>query len=459
MVILAALFGILVLLGLTILGIGELVAAQAHGEWPGFALILLAIPLAIVARIPIAIGEHTIRGWQYGGGRGQKWAVGLLVWIVAAGGAVGIAQLTVPSQRPDAQLVAAVRPACAGQAIAGAGALDRSGARVNHLIVLDTDGNEHPWTGYPPMAWRPPDLADTELVACISADEIKTEIQVCQYVNGPPIHRYRISRQVRLVEAATGRVIHQATVSDDPRACGHTESRDLTELSGDVTWDDVAEHCRSFIDPGTPGQPTLTPDRTSISTATPRPTLTGQPVVRRLTLSAAIDQDLVRASLQGDGLQYVDLRLRSLTTSPLTVLVAAGTLFDPQRDATQSMVVIADTEIDIAPGDNDSWQVPVACAEMRRDQPSGDDTFSIRPGAASGDLARLLDTDEFADQDFRVQQFAVWTITNNPLRRSYTGLGSTFSVFGTGPSDEEFDAIRDLFEAAGINPRDYRAFR
>jgi hypothetical protein len=53
----------------------------------------------------------------------------------------------------------------------------------------------------------------------------------------------------------------------------------------------------------------------------------------------------------------------------------------------------------------------------------------------------------------------VWTITNDPLRRNYTPLGSTLSVFGTGPTDDEFNAIRDLLEAADIEPSDYRAFR
>jgi hypothetical protein len=109
--------------------------------------------------------------------------------------------------------------------------------------------------------------------------------------------------------------------------------------------------------------------------------------------------------------------------------------------------------------DDGSWDVPVACAEMRRDQPGESDTFDIRTSRASGDLARLLNEPEFGDHQFRVQQFAVWTITNDPLRRNYTPLGSTLSVFGTGPTDDEFNAIRDLLEAADIEPSDYRAFR
>ncbi|HEY7599181.1 MAG TPA: hypothetical protein VH741_04570, partial [Candidatus Limnocylindrales bacterium] len=209
----AMVVGLLIVIGLIGWGIGELVNAAAHGEPPIVGLLLLALPIYAVARALVdAVGPRLVRGWRYGGGNVQRLGAAVAVWLlVSAGLAVGVPQF-VPSQRPDTALVAALGPACHGTAVAGAGLLDRTGSRANHLVVLDSDGNAHPWTGYPPMAWRPPNLADTELVACISAEEIKTEIQVCHYVNGPPIHRYRISREVRIIEAATGRVVSQFTV-------------------------------------------------------------------------------------------------------------------------------------------------------------------------------------------------------------------------------------------------------
>ncbi|HEY7598944.1 MAG TPA: hypothetical protein VH741_03375, partial [Candidatus Limnocylindrales bacterium] len=116
-----------------------------------------------------------------------------------------------------------------------------------------------------------------------------------------------------------------------------------------------------------------------------------------------------------------------------------------------------DTEIRLDAGDDDSWQVPVACAEMRRDQPSDSDVFSLRPSTASGELRRLLNTRDFSEATFRVQQFAIWTITNNPRRGGYVALGSILNA--AGPTDGELTAIRDLFEAAGLDTRDYRALR
>lgn len=456
----AVLFGLLVFVGLILFGIGALVSSTAHGEPPALGLMLLALPLFGVAKALVdTFGARMVRGWRDGGGRGQRALASVLVWMVASAGVVGVTQLAVPNQHPDAQLVAALRPACAGIAVVGAGAVDRSGGHANHLVVLDTDGNEHPWTGYPPLEWRPASLADTELVACISAEEVETQIQVCQYVNGPPIHRYRVSRSVKIVEAATGRVLAEYLVKGDPRACGQTESRDLTELKGSLGWQDVEERCQSFVATGQAGQPTPEPGSSEpVVVPTAEPTTTVPPA-RRLSLTAALDRGLIDVTIAGGGLQSVDLELASLTVSPLVVLVPAGTFFDPEDDATQSMVVIGDTEFTLAPGERDSWEVPVACAEMRRDEPTDDDSFDVRPVVASGDLARLVMLERFGDEDFRVQQFAVWTITNNPSRRNYTGLGSTFSVFGTGPTADELDAIRDLFEDAGIEPSDYKAFR
>jgi hypothetical protein len=62
---------------------------------------------------------------------------------------------------------------------------------------------------------------------------------------------------------------------------------------------------------------------------------------------------------------------------------------------------------------------------------------------------------EFYTETYRVQQFAIWTITDNPARGEYIGIG-TFGL-GTRPSDEEMNEIRYLFETAGIATGQYQA--
>src|SRR3990170_7702427 len=81
------------------------------------------------------------------------------------------------------------------------------------------------------------------------------------------------------------------------------------------------------------------------------------------------------------------------------------------------------------------------------------DAFTISTGAASARLLRLLAVPDFADASFRGQQFAVWTITDNPARTGYVGLGS-FGV-GSGPSNDEMAEIKALFKKAGLDVTDY----
>ena len=61
----------------------------------------------------------------------------------------------------------------------------------------------------------------------------------------------------------------------------------------------------------------------------------------------------------------------------------------------------------------------------------------------------------FGDETFRFQQFAIWTITDNPSRDEYVGL--VYFGLGSGPSDEEMLTIDALFEAAGISTAKYQA--
>jgi hypothetical protein len=87
--------------------------------------------------------------------------------------------------------------------------------------------------------------------------------------------------------------------------------------------------------------------------------------------------------------------------------------------------------------------------------PEESDTFSVSTAPTSEDLVKLLSLPNFLEETFRVQQFAIWTITDNPTRAGYVGLGR-FGV-GSGPSDEEMQRIRALFEQAVIPTDRYQA--
>jgi len=468
-------------------GYTELVATKEHGDSPIFPLLLLVIPLlvagAIVAKI---VSRLLLRG------RATRGAEALTTIAVAAIiGATLLVQVdaTVVVRRPNAALTAALAPACARQAVPGASAMSSSG---NHLVVLDVTGREHGWTGFPPVTWRPPDLGDAELVACVGP-ETSSVIQVCAYSNGPSITRYEAKRAVTVAEAVTGNIVTTFTVTQKPRTCAASEKKDVTELRATVGWPIVEQHLKALVDRGVfvdpdgggsgSGEPTARPEGTAAPTAPPlrtaspyrtaspsrtaSPETTPKPTAKSsatattasMELRKAIAAGLITAKGTGDGLQRLDLRVTSKSAEPLRVLVAIGTMFDPSASATQSMVVLRATSVDLEPKGSATVRLDVACAEMRDDQPGSDDSFRVRATQASTAVMKLLRASDFATESFRVQQFAIWTLIHNPAAGGYAGLGSTFSFYGSGPSKDELTSIKSLLTSAGIDPADYRAFK
>lgn len=180
-------------------------------------------------------------------------------------------------------------------------------------------------------------------------------------------------------------------------------------------------------------------------------------------LREAAAQGLVIVTVIGRGLQRisVELTLSPNSTEPLEVAIPAGTVFDAHAASTQDMVVIGGTTILLqSPGDTERLQMSVACARMELDEPTDDDTFAVSQARTPEDLQKLLNLPDFLGEDFRVQQFAIWTITDNPPSPSaYVGLTYVSSPFGygSGPTAEEFSRIRTLFERAGIDLSQYPA--
>ncbi|MEW6718348.1 MAG: hypothetical protein AB1345_12725 [Chloroflexota bacterium] len=197
-------------------------------------------------------------------------------------------------------------------------------------------------------------------------------------------------------------------------------------------------------------------DATMEAERAPTPTFPATPTT--IELSEAETRGLIKVEITGDGLEWIRIILESLSDLPLEVTILKGTLFEAQSASTQDMVARGTQKALLWPrGDRQTLTVQVACANMERGVPSGMDQFTISRTPVSEDLIKLLNLDEFHEETFRVQQFAIWTITDNPTRNGYVGLGY-FGV-GSGPDDEELERIRHLFEKAGISIENYQALR
>lgn len=453
--------GALILLGMAGAGLAALQGAIAEGESPILAIILLGVPILVAGALVAAVLQFLVRPL-----RRHNTLVGVMALAVSGALAVGVIATNsdIVVRRPDAAVTAAVAPACAGQAVAAAGGLETSSARINHLVALDQSGAEFGWTGKPSVEWRPPTVDDTELVACIDAEDTFTQIEYCEY-NGPPTRRYSARREIRVMVAQTGAQLARFAIIDEPGDCPYTKvGNDKDEMRGSVTWESVEAHLVSlvakgvFIDPdveqpAVPGA-SLEPRQTAAPIATPEPTAP----IREVSLAAAISEGLVTAKGTGDSLQTLDLQITSKAAETLEISVPAGTYFVPKRAATQTMVVIAVGWVEVPAGETVKVTLQVACAQMHDDQPGAAgkaEAFTVRAAPAKGDLAKLLQADAFAEADFRLQQFAVWTITSNPTKSGYVHLG-TFGV-GSGPSAAELREIKAMFKSAGIATGAYRA--
>jgi hypothetical protein len=175
-------------------------------------------------------------------------------------------------------------------------------------------------------------------------------------------------------------------------------------------------------------------------------------------LADAEEKGLVEAEIHGRDLRWVNVVLESLLPDPLEVTIPIGTLFEAQSRGTQDMVVREERVVFLeSAGATESVNVPAACANMSLHIPGEEDEFSLSRTPVPEDLIKLLSLPDFHEERPFVQQFAVWTITDNPARDEYRGLG----YFGVGypPDDEDIEAIRTLFEKAGIPTEDYQALR
>jgi hypothetical protein len=185
---------------------------------------------------------------------------------------------------------------------------------------------------------------------------------------------------------------------------------------------------------------------------------TPEPTPATIELIKAVNGGQVAVAGTGRGLQRLDLTLTSKADGPLVVVINQGTVFDPAVERTQSMVVITRRMIDLEAGGSVPVQLDVACADMKKDTPDRNDRFALHEGSVPKDLVKLTRLPEFADEPFRVQQFGVWTITDNPTRTGYVGLGTADGA-SSGPSKAELTRIAELFRAAEIDTKPYRALK
>jgi hypothetical protein len=169
---------------------------------------------------------------------------------------------------------------------------------------------------------------------------------------------------------------------------------------------------------------------------------------------------LIEVNATGTGsINRIQISLTSNSDDILEITILPGTIFTSPAAGIQSMVVVAQEMVKrVFPHQTiEPFDVAAACASMELDAPEASNSLTLSTEAPPEDLIKLLGLPDFYEEDFRVRQFAIWTITDNPERDGYMGIATGFAIFGTGPSDEEMEKIRALFIDAGIATDKYKA--
>jgi hypothetical protein len=192
----------------------------------------------------------------------------------------------------------------------------------------------------------------------------------------------------------------------------------------------------------------------------------------KLELHEAVRRGLVTVKARGAGLTQAVIELSLKGQSPLAVEVPATTFLGSKRTGVQNMVVTKSAVIDLPVGATSRpLTVSVACVNMPDAAPVDADELVVQPLPTRGtsgkwaDLRKLLAAPAFQELDSVAQQFAVWTVTDDPASvEKFTliavNTGRPNAPF-LGPQNRgpDRDTIKAVFTKAGIDPGRYVLFQ
>lgn len=205
--------------------------------------------------------------------------------------------------------------------------------------------------------------------------------------------------------------------------------------------------------------PIATPTLTPTPTATQTPTVTPTRVVKKIDLRQAHEQGLIYLEIAGNGLTSLLILVGLTSADPLDVTIVAGTWFQSLNQDVQDMIATETKIVSLeSQGDAEILQIRAACVMMTRDVPQRGDPFVLGTSQPNPNVIKLISHPDFLSASLRVQQFAIWTITDNPSRDQYAGIIARVGASGP-PTDDEFKQIRALFDKVGIWYGDYYALR
>jgi hypothetical protein len=130
------------------------------------------------------------------------WSLGIIAAVPLVLGSLLIPHL-------EHEIIDSASQVCNGEIIENAAEYINAGP---HPVVVGNLGyRNYEYTNSLPDAWLPENIDELELVACPD-EEHEVLIESCQYEMGSTLRRYQYKREIKLIEAKTGKIIVEDTL-------------------------------------------------------------------------------------------------------------------------------------------------------------------------------------------------------------------------------------------------------
>jgi hypothetical protein len=217
------------------------------------------------------------------------------------------------------------------------------------------------------------------------------------------------------------------------------------------------------------------------------------------TLSQVLSEGTVKVYAEGQGLTWLHIELSSTQDKTVTVGIPAGTLFTPEDSDVQRMIILgAAPHVFVLKQKDRKYgaNLPAACVDMHKKVPQTNKRFGYFDAGKVGETSQNFDSSEktkkqkdnspassehlrmlitspaFQNASRTIQQYAIWTITDNPQRSQYVQIVVQQTMpkgrnpqmpFMPPPVSSEidervFEEIKKLFQQANIPLEEYNAF-
>ncbi|MCI0339508.1 MAG: hypothetical protein L0226_18195 [Acidobacteria bacterium] len=176
-----------------------------------------------------------------------------------------------------------------------------------------------------------------------------------------------------------------------------------------------------------------------------------------MSLREAVARGLIEVFGDDFDIESVRINILSKASMPLEITIDAGTVFEK---APSGKMIIKEMRIVTLPVHGNRQSINVNAADMglcRCSDVDESDKLTVSQSSPPAEIRKLLELPEFREEDARLQQFAIWTITDNPTRNGYCKIDEGGIV--TSIELEGIERIRYIFEQAGISTKKYRALR